>query len=167
MGSHTDCIIVVDAWAKWPEGDTLQWPTLEEEAHAYGAYLNTQLNHIRTHYADIFHYSHVKNVELMQCINRESDTEINHILTEGALAGYSRIFVCGFHYGICIESVCKIIDHIFLHPPLFQIATPIQFGIVENLSIRHPKHSHHEIKSTFDHYAFSQKLGFELNEKRR
>lgn len=152
-------VIVIDAWNKWPLEDTENFPTISKEARAFGSYINTMLNHIRElDDTKIIHYTWSRPIKLMDQIQIKNDRVLSklgsYFLSLSETGGHN-LYACGFHYGICVESV---LDNVSLyHRPTFN-----NFGLIDNLTLRHPRHSYSDIKSKYDHYYYTPAGGFEL-----
>lgn len=152
-------VMVVDAWAKWPIEDSREFPAITKEARAFGSYINTMLNHIREiDDTKVIHYTWSEPPKLMDEIQRKSDrviTELEPYFHSLHETGNHNLYVCGFHYGICIESA---LDDISLyHRPAFN-----NLGLIDNLTLRHPRNSYSDIKSKHTHYYYTPAGGFEL-----
>lgn len=159
-------IIVVDAWEEWPIEDTRVWPHVSKEARAFGFYINTMLNHIRKDPNNtIVHYTWNKDIDLMNSIDRTGEKiyysrheiELDHTYPE-----YTKMYVCGFHYGICIDSTLSWFQRHSSHWRYENI------GLIENMSLRHPMESTLKIdlrRSFFKHFYYSIPDGFILLDK--
>lgn len=153
-------VVVIDAWNKWPVEDRQNFPTISKEARAFGSYVNIMLNHIRElDDTQIIHYTWNRSSKFMDEIQRKNDKTVFHIYnifepfydTDVVV----NLYACGFHYGICVEN--------FLYHTIYHHQDHIKnIGLIDNLTLRHPKHSYSDIKSKYNHYYYTQAGGFEL-----
>lgn len=160
-------IIVVDAWESWPIEKLKEYPEINEEANMFGYYINIMLKHMREDPNNtIIHFTWDTQATLMGSIDRTGE-KIYYGLHEAGLdhpyPEYQKIYVCGFHYGICVENALNYFNKKYMHPWRYQ-----NIGLIENMTLRHPRGKKVRLdlaNSIFQHFYYSVPYGFILLDK--
>src|SRR6056300_1040670 len=146
-------IIVVDAWETWPDEDDLYQPEIDEEANIFGYYINMMLKHIRKDPNNtVVHYTWRKDAKLMNSIDRHDEKiyySLYDIGLEHPYPEYTKIYACGFHYGICIENALNFFNEKYMCPWRYK-----DLGIIENMTLRHPRENYCSAFSEFKHFYY-------------
>ena len=125
-----DCLIVVDAFDRWPERDLKKYPFLDKETKLFGQYLNHTINLIRPN-CRIFHARTIPDRPLMKEIDTSQDTIIDEDQPSlSVLPNFDNYYICGFHLSRCIQHKAD---------KLFKQGKPFEsIRIVLNMSMMFP-----------------------------
>lgn len=152
-------IIVVDAWESWPVEKVKRHPELNEESYTFGYYINMMLKHIRKDSNNtVVHYTWDQETKLMNSIDRTGEKiyyDLTKVGNDHPYPKYSKIYACGFHYGICVESVLNFLNEKYIRPWKYE-----NIGLIENMTLRHPKKNYLSADSIFQHFYYSIPYGF-------
>lgn len=157
-------VVIVDAWQNWPDEDVRSHALIEKEAHTFGNYINTMLPYIRN-ISEVFHYtgySEYKKHGLMKSIDRKNDKviyKLGDIIDDDRYIHHwtnnvNRIYVCGFHYDICVNNVLEKYEKKWNVPKE-------KLGVLLNMTITHPCGTYKFSQPDYDHYMFTIRGSFE------
>jgi hypothetical protein len=130
-------IFLVDPYERYTREEKNIFPRIEEENKSFGTFLGYALEQERAKGSKILVWSNDVHLGVMKQIPKKI-----YKLFKGKFPNYDKIYICGFHYGICVEE-CACILHSKYEIPREKI------GIVLNLSIPAPEQPIHKIENYF------------------
>lgn len=151
--------ILVDPYNRYTQEEKNIFPKIEKENKSFGSFLGYVLQQEYDKGNKILVWSNDSNLGVMKEIPKKI-----YKLYKGKLPkNYHNIFLCGFHYGICVEEAARILKN------RHQIPSN-QVGIVVNLTLPAPEQPVHKIenffKSDFQLYYWTNQacIPIELNQ---
>jgi len=143
-----EAVIVVDAWKHCWEGDNERYPRLEYECAAFGTYLDSVLDWLRTRY-HIYHCGGGR--ALMDEIDWTPDTVLKHMHDKKLPETHDMYYIMGFHLGRCTHTKgWNLQDRVGYD----------KVGVVWNLSILFPEDSYNKLRKGLRLYNYIPMRGF-------
>jgi hypothetical protein len=119
--------MLVDPYERYPKEEQCRFPQIEKENKSFGTFVSYVLQNEYEKGNKIFVWNNDTHLGVMKKVPKSI-----YKLFKGKLPkSYNKIYVCGFHYDMCVDR-CANQLHFKYSIPKHKI------GIIFNLSIPHP-----------------------------
>jgi len=130
-------IFLVDPYEKYTTEEKNIFLRIEEENKSFGNFLGYVLEQEHAKGNRILIWTNDSHLGVMKQIPKKIYKQFNKKFPK-----YEMIYVCGFHYGICVEECARLLNERYKIPKE-------KIGIVLNLSIPAPEQKVHKIENFF------------------